>query len=374
MRAAALVLAVLAPLALPAAAGEHETSAGRVRVETVGPAFAHPWALAFLPDFAETGALLVTERPGRLTLLEDGAARPISGLPPIDDRGQGGLLDVALAPDFAESRTLFLSHAAPGPDGSANTVVTRARLNRAEARLEAVDRIFEAASDRRGGRHFGSRLVFARDGTLWITTGDRGDRPSAQDPFSPNGKVHRIAPDGTVPPDNPFADGAAALATVWSLGHRNAQGADRHPETGALWTVAHGARGGDEVNRPRPGRNYGWPRVSYGTHYSGRDFPAETSPDTEPPRHHWDPSIAPSGAAFYDGDLFPDWRGDLLVGALKFRLISRLDMEDGEIVGEERMFEDAYGRVRDVRVGPDGAIWFLTDAGDGRLHRVVPAD
>ncbi|MFO7855084.1 MAG: PQQ-dependent sugar dehydrogenase [Paracoccaceae bacterium] len=368
-------LALAAALAAPAAgaAERFETSAGPVVVESRGPELSHPWAFAFLPDFPETGALLVTERQGRLLLVQGDDAEEITNLPPVAAVGQGGLLDVALAPDFAESGTLFLSHAAPASGGATNTVVTRARLNRDALRLEDATRVFEMTSDRSAGRHFGSRLVFAEDGTLWITTGDRGDRPSAQDPFSHNGKVHRVTQSGEVPPDNPFADGEAALPTVWSLGHRNAQGAARHPETGELWTVAHGARGGDEVNVARPGRNYGWPEVSYGTHYSGRDFPAETSPDTVEPIHWWDPSIAPSGAAFYDADLFPDWRGDLLVGALKFEMLVRLDVEDGDVVGEERLFEDDFGRVRAVEVAPDGAIWFALDEAPTRLRRAIPA-
>ncbi len=371
-RLAALVLAAaLAPLTV--AAERFETSAGPVVVEARGPELSHPWAFAFLPDFPETGALLVTERAGRLLLVEDDGASEISGLPPVAALGQGGLLDVALAPDFAESGTLFLSHSAPGPGGAANTVVTRARLDRDALHLEDATRIFEMTSNRTGGRHFGSRLVFAEDGTLWITTGDRADRPSAQDPFSHNGKVHRVTQDGAVPPDNPFADGDDALPTVWSLGHRNPQGAARHPETGELWTVAHGARGGDEVNVALPGRNYGWPRVSYGTHYSGRDFPAESSPSTEQPIHWWDPSIAPSGAVFYDGELFPEWRGDLLVGALKYELLVHLDVENGDVVAEERLFEGEFGRIRALEVAPDGAIWFATDEDPARLRRVAPS-
>lgn len=371
LAALALFAAALAPQAL--AAERFETSAGPIVVEARGPELSHPWAFAFLPDFPETGALLVTERAGRLLLIEGDRAEAIAGLPPIAAFGQGGLLDVALAPDFAESGTLFLSHAAPGPGGSANTVVTRARLDREALRLEDATRIFEMTSNRSGGRHFGSRLVFAEDGTLWITTGDRGDRPSAQDPFSHNGKVHRVTQSGGIPPDNPFADGVEALPTIWSLGHRNPQGAARHPQTGELWTVSHGARGGDEVNLALPGRNYGWPRVSHGTHYSGREFPAETSPDTVEPIHWWDPSIAPSGAAFHDGGLFADWRGDLFVGALKFELLVRLDVEDGAVVGEERLFAGAFGRVRAVEVAPDGAIWFAVDKDRARLRRVAPA-
>ena len=259
--------------------------------------------------------------------------------------------------------------------GGANTAVSRAVLDRAGARLTQVREIFAMASDVRGGRHFGGRIAVAPDGMLFVTAGDRADRPSAQDPFSANGKVHRIAPDGAVPPDNPFADGEAALATVWSLGHRNPQGAAIHPETGALWTIEHGARGGDEVNRPQAGRNYGWPVISYGRHYSGARIGEGTAkPGMEQPVHYWDPSIAPSGAAFATGDLFPEWRGDLFAGALKARRIERLEMTGDAVTGTEILFDGAFGRIRDVRFGPDGALWFLTDAPNGRLLRAAPAD
>lgn len=368
------LLAAAAALVAPARAETFETSAGPVEVSPVGPVFENPWAVAFLPDFAQTGALLVTERPGRLVLVTRDGARVIGGLPDIYAEGQGGLLDVALSPDFAQTGLLHLTYSAPAEGGGADTHVARARLDREAGRLEDLEVVLAMQTHETGGRHFGSRLAHAPDGTLFVTMGERGNRPSAQDPEVANGKVHRIFPDGRIPQDNPFAQGGG-LASVWSLGHRNPQGAAVDPETGTLWVVEHGARGGDEVNRPVPGGDFGWPEVSYGTHYSGRAFPGgATAPGIEPPAHYWDPSIAPSGLAVYRGALFPEWDGDLLVGALKFRKIVRLDVEDGEIAGAEDLVPDAYGRIRDVRVGPDGAIWFLTDAAEGRLLRMAPAD
>ncbi|SDX83530.1 Glucose/arabinose dehydrogenase, beta-propeller fold [Albimonas donghaensis] len=367
---AAIIAAAL--LAKPAEAEVFNSSAGLVQVAIVGPAFEHPWALAFLPDFPQTGAMLVTERPGRLALIQRGERFDIEGLPPIAAGGQGGLLDMALSPDFSRTGLIYLTHSAPTADGAANTVVTRAVLDREKLVLHDLRTVLRMTSNETGGRHFGSRLAFAPDGTLFVTMGERGNRASAQDPDSHNGKVHRITPDGGIPADNPFANGGG-LASIWSMGHRNPQGAAVHPRTGELWTVEHGARGGDEVNRPRAGDNHGWPEVSYGTHYSGAKIgQGETAPGFVEPVHYWDPSIAPSGAAFYDGTLFPAWRGDLFVGALKDQLLMRLEIEDGEVVGQEPLFEGAFGRVRDVRIGPDGALWFLTDEAEGRLHRVSP--
>lgn len=369
---AAIIAASL--LSQPAGAEVFNSSAGLVQVATVGPAFEHPWALAFLPDFPQTGAMLVTERPGRLVLIERGVRHIIAGLPPIAAHGQGGLLDVALAPDFSRTGVIYLTHSAPAASGddATNTVVTRAVLDREAMILRAPRPVLRMTSNGTTDRHYGARLAFAPDGTLYVTMGERGDRASAQDPHSHNGKVHRITADGGIPADNPYANGGG-LASVWSLGHRNPQGAAVHPRTGALWTVEHGARGGDELNRPEAGVNYGWPVISYGTHYSGAKIgEGEAAPGYAQPVHFWDPSIAPSGLAFYDGTLFPEWRGDLFVGALKHQLLMRLEIQDGEVVAEEPLFEGAFGRVRDVRVGPDGALWFLTDSAQGHLHRVSP--
>ncbi|WP_339950325.1 PQQ-dependent sugar dehydrogenase [uncultured Albimonas sp.] len=372
--ALALVAFAAAVACAPTRAEVFETSAGPVDILPVGPVFDHPWGFAFLPDFARTGALLVTERPGRLILVSHEGAQAIEGLPEIYAQSQGGLLDVAVSPDFAQTGTIHLTYSAPANGGRANTHVARARLDREAGRLVDVEVVLAMESNESGGRHFGSRLAHAPDGTLFVTMGERGNRPSAQDPNVANGKVHRILPDGSIPQDNPFVDGGG-LASIWSLGHRNPQGAAIDPQTGTFWVTEHGARGGDEVNLPRAGANFGWPEVSYGTHYSGREFPKGSAAEgVAQPAHYWDPSIAPSGLAVYRGDLFPAWDGDLLAGALKFRKIVRLEVENGEIVGEEDLVEDAFGRIRDVRVGPDGAVWFLTDAEEGRLMRMAPAD
>jgi glucose/arabinose dehydrogenase len=239
--------------------------------------------------------------------------------------------------------------------------------------LENLRVIFRQSPAVNSTKHYGSRVVEAPDGTLWVTLGERGLRTQAQNPLSHLGKVVRIARDGSAPRDNPLV-GGLGLPEIWSFGHRNPQGAALDPATGALWIVDHGAKGGDEINKPEPGRNYGWPVISYGTTYAGTRIGAGTEKaGLEQPIHYWDPSIAPSGMMIYSGRLWPDWRGDIFVGALKFELISRLDRQDGNITGEERLFEGVYGRVRDVREGPKGAIWFLTDEGEGALYRVTPA-
>ncbi|MBB4301131.1 glucose/arabinose dehydrogenase [Rhodobium orientis] len=373
-RQAVVAALALAVSAAPVAAKTFRTDDYAVDVTAVASGLEHPWSLAFLPD----GAMLVTERPGRLRLVLDGSLvdAPVSGVPKVYASGQGGLLDVVPSPDFADSNLIYMSYAERG-DGGAGTAVARARLVRegSSARLEDVEVIFRQQPKTTTSHHFGSRLVFARDGNLFATLGERGQRPLAQDLSTHNGKVVRIAPDGSVPNDNPFVGTDGARPEIWSYGHRNPQGATLHPETGELWTVAHGARGGDEVNIPMSGRNYGWPVISYGRHYSGARIGVGTHKEgMEQPVYYWDPSIAPSGAAFYDGDLFPDWKGSLFVGALKFQLLARLDVKDGKIVGEERMFEGAFGRIRDVRSGPDGAIWLLTDEANGQLLRVAPAE
>lgn len=332
----------------------------------------YPWGLAFLPN----GGALITERSGRLLLVDpqSGDRQVVDGAPAVVARGQGGLLDVALHPDFATNAQVYLSFSEPR-DGGTATAVGRGSLVRDgdTVRIDGFTVITRMAKASGGGRHFGSRLAFAPDGTLFITMGDRADRPRAQDPFDHAGSVLRVNDDGSIPADNPFADGRKAKPEIWSIGHRNSQGAVIHPDTGLLWTVEHGARGGDEINQPQPGRNYGWPVISYGRHYSGLPIGEGTAkPGMEQPVFYWDPSIAPSGLTFVTGPMFPAWRGDLLVGALKDRLLSRLDMRNGRVAAEERMFEGALGRIRDVRMGPKGAIWLLTDSSNGGLYRITP--
>jgi glucose/arabinose dehydrogenase len=342
-----------------------------VRVETVARGLEHPWALAFLPD----GRMLVTERPGRLRIVErDGrVSEPLAGVPQVLADGQGGLLDVALDPRFADSRLVYLSYAEPGVYGTAGTAVARGRLG--EGRLEDVRVIYQQQPKVQGSYHFGSRLVFARDGTLFVTQGDRfAYRDGAQDLSVGIGKIMRINPDGSVPRDNPFVGRAGARPQIWSYGHRNVQGAALHPRTGQLWTVEHGARGGDELNRPEAGKNYGWPVITYGVDYSGARIGEGTAkPGMEQPVYYWDPVIAPSGMTFYTGDAFPDWKGSMFIGSLQPGLLVRLALKDGRVAREERYLGDLRERIRDVRQGPDGLLYLLTDSSDGRILRVRPA-
>ncbi len=344
---------------------------GAVRVQTVARGLEHPWALAFLPD----GRMLVTERPGRMRIVApDGRlSEPLAGVPRVQARGQGGLLDVVLGPRFAENRLVYLAYAEPGEGRTAGTAVARGRLG--DGRLEDVRVIYQQQPKVEGGNHFGSRLVFARDGTLFVTQGERFDyRDQAQDLSSGLGKIVRINPDGSVPRDNPFVGRAGVRPEIWSYGHRNVQSAATHPQTGELWTVEHGARGGDELNRPEAGKNYGWPVISYGVHYWGAKIGEGTAkPGMEQPVYYWDPVIAPSGMLFYTGDAFPDWQGSILIGSLRPGLLVRLTLEDGRVTGEERYLGDLGERIRDVRQGPDGRLYLLTDSRDGRILQVLPA-
>ncbi len=352
--------------------GPFETSAGPVQVERVAGPFEHPWAIAFLP---EPDAFLVTEREGSLRVVRNRRiSAPVEGVPAVYARGQGGLLDVALSPDYGQTHRIFLTYSEPVEGNRSRTALATGifREGNGAARLENVEIIFRQQPALGTTRHFGSRIVFGDDGKLYVTLGDRGNRDRVQDLGNHLGKVIRLNPDGSVPRDNPFIGRDGALPEIWSYGHRNPQGAAKRPSDGAYFTISHGAAGGDEVNRPQPGRNYGWPEVSYGKHYWGGSFPAATRPDVEPPLHYWDPSIAPSGAVFYDGDLFPEWKGDLFVGALRYRLISRLEVEGDRVSEAERLFEGEFGRVRDVRVGPEGALWFAIDDSRGGVYRVVP--
>ncbi|MCV6574830.1 MAG: PQQ-dependent sugar dehydrogenase [Cohaesibacter sp.] len=331
-----------------------------------------PWSMAFLPD----GSLLIAERPGALRRLHKGKlSQPFKGLPEIEEIGQGGLLDLALDPDFNQTGHLFFSYAQRSKDGSQyGTNIGRARLNLAQNRLDNLRIIFSSNIKSSGGRHFGSRLRFGPDKSLYATLGDRGTQMRAQDPFDHAGSIIRINRDGSIPPDNPFADGKKALPEIWSIGHRNPQGAAIHPKTGALWTLSHGAAGGDEINQPKAGRNYGWPLISYGSNYSGRGFAkGSKASGLEQPIFYWDPSIAPSGFSFYSHKkpLIPAWNGSLLAGALRAQYLSRLIFKGDDIIKEERYLVSQFGRIRDVRTGPDGAVWLLTDSSNGQVIRLT---
>ena len=341
-----------------------QTSSGALKLDRMVSGLDTPWAIGILPD----QSFLVTERDGTLLYIAGGEAREVSDTPRVAARGQGGLLDVTIARDFAQTREIFLTYAKP-QRGGAGTALSVARLSDDGRRLENVREIFEAARGFSGGRHFGSRVVEGADGTLFVTIGDRGDRPSAQDRSNHNGAIVRVARDGSIPADNPFLNTPNVLPEIWSYGHRNPQGAGLDSR-GRLWTAEHGARGGDEVNLVRKGANYGWPVISYGVHYSGGTIGEGTSKaGMEQPVFYWDPSMAPSGLLVYSGKLWPNWRGHLFVGSLKFDYISVLD---GQPMREILQIEGSEtGRVRDIVEGPDGAIWFLS-VGDGAVYRMTP--
>ena len=372
--AIAFALAVsAAPAALAQDTQRLRTDKVEVIVETVARNLQNPWGLAFLPD----GRMLVTERPGRLRIAdaEGKLSGPIKGMPRIATGRQGGLLDVALDPSFAQSRLVYVSFSEDRGEGRAATSVARGRLSGDETALEALEVIFRQEPAYTGNAHFGSRLVFDRTGNLFVTTGDRFDlRDQAQNPANHIGKIVRIKPGGGAAADNPFLNREDARPEVWSVGHRNVQAAALNPATGELWTVEHGARGGDEVNIPGKGRNYGWPVISYGVHYSGEKIGEGTRKQgLEQPAFYWDPSIAPSGMAFYTGDKFPAWRGSVLVGALAGKLVARLETSGNKVTGEERMLQNLGERIRDVRQGPDGFVYLLTDSAQGRILRMKPA-
>jgi glucose/arabinose dehydrogenase len=338
-------------------------------VETVASGLEHPWALAFLPD----GRILVTERLGRLRMVAPSGrvSEPLGGVPRVHASGQGGLLDVAVDPKFTENRLIYLSFAEAG-EGGAGTAVARGRLG--EEQLEDVQVIYRQQPKVQGDAHFGSRLVFAKDGTLFITQGDRqAYREQAQDLGSGVGKLVRINTDGSIPKDNPFVGRSGARPEIYSYGHRNMQAAALHPETGQLWTVEHGARGGDELNHPEKGKNYGWPVITYGRDYSGAKIGEGTAKEgMEQPVYYWDPIIAPSGAVWYTGDRYPGWKGSLFVGSMGPRALVRLTVENGRVTKEERYLAELGERIRDVQQGPDGLLYVVTDENEGRLLRVVP--
>ncbi len=362
----ALILSLI--LATPAPSAERSAGGFPVVVEKMVDDLRVPWSIAFLPGCE----LLITERVGNLLHIgQDGRRSRVAGVPDVHARGQGGLLDVAVPRDFAATRQVLLSHARRQRGGT-GTALSVGRLAADGGALTGVKLLFEMAPGSDGGRHFGSRVVEAIDGRIFMTTGDRGDRPSAQDLSGHNGKVIRINRDGSVPDDNPFVGIAGSRPEIWSFGHRNPQGAGLDLE-GRLWISEHGARGGDEINRIEAGRNYGWPVISYGVHYSGRKIGEGVAMEgMEQPSFHWDPSIAPSGLLVYSGRLWNEWRGHLFVGSLKSDFISRIDPLDGFREVERIRFPETR-RVRDVREAPDGTIWFLSED-RGSAYRIVPAD
>ena len=341
-----------------------DTSRGAVTVTEVASGLDAPWGVAQLPD----GSLLVTERDGALQRVVDGRTERVSGVPRVASQGQGGLLDITLARDFATSRTVFLTYS-KRQQGGAGTALAVAELSADGSALENMRDLFVSAPGFGGGRHFGSRVVEAPDGTLYVTIGDRGDRPSAQDRGNHNGAIVRVTRNGTVPSDNPFIGVDGVQPHIWSYGHRNPQGAGLDAR-GTLWTAEHGARGGDEVNRVQKGANFGWPVISYGVHYSGASIGDGTSkPGMEQPAFYWDPSIAPSGLMIYQGDMFPEWRGDMFVGSLKFNYISRLDLSGDSAREVEQITGDETLRVRDIVEAPDGSILFIS-VGNGAVYRM----
>ena len=377
--AAALLLAASLYAAAPAQAGQtHATGAASIRVETVASGLHHPWGLAFLPD----GRMLVTERKGLLRVVTpDGeVSGAIYGVPEVEARGQGGLLDVALDPAFAENRLVYLSYAEAGEGRLNGTAVARGRLEGDSAfQLKDVEVIFRQQPKKDSHLHFGSRLVFDKDGHLFIALGERsrvGMREEAQALDSHLGKVVRIFPDGSVPEDNPFIGQDGAQPEIWSYGHRNQQGAALHPETGQLWTNEHGPRGGDELNIAHAGRNYGWPLVSHGVNSDPTPVGTgeKSAPGIEDPIHHWTPSIGVSGMAFYTADAIPGWTGNLFVGGLARPGLYRLTLDGDRVTGEERLLADLRKRIRDVRQGPDGALYLLTDAPNGEILRIIRAE
>jgi glucose/arabinose dehydrogenase len=365
--------ALIAGGCAPAGAQVFHSSAGDLAVQTMARGLDHPWALAFLPD----GRMLVTERPGRMRLIaKDGTlSPPLGGVPKVFASGQGGLLDVVLDRGFAQNHTVYFCYAEP-VDGRGRTVLARARLlDEGTPRLDAVQVIFRQAGPLSSGNHFGCRIVQTADDNLFLTTGDHfTSRDQAQNLGDDLGKIIRIRPDGSAPPDNPFVGRAGAKPEIWSYGHRNAQGLVLDPATGKLWEHEHGPRGGDEVNIIERGKNYGWPVIGYGIDYSGAKIHESThKPGMEQPLKYWVPSIAPSGMTFYTGDLFAAWRGSLFLGALVSQVLVRLEIDGDKVVKEERLLQQLRERIRDVRQGPDGALWLATDNSSGRILRLAPA-
>ena len=348
------------------------SESGTVTATPVVEGLDHPWALAFLPD---RQGMLITERPGNLRVVSpDGKlSAPISGVPQVWAKGQGGLLDVVLSPSFAEDRLVYLSYAEGSEDGKAGTAVGRGRLSDDLTRLSNFEVIFRQEPKLSTGNHFGSRLVFDRDGYLFIALGENNQRPTSQDLDKLQGKIARIYPDGRIPSDNPFVGQKNVRPEIWSYGHRNQQGATLNPWTGTLWTHEHGPKGGDEINLIERGKNYGWPLATHGIDYSSKpisEAQGKTLEGTVVPHHVWEKSPGISGMAFYDSDRFKPWQHNLFIGALADKDLIRLQLSDGKVVHEERLLGDLKARIRDVRQGPDGYLYVLTDEDDGVLYRV----
>jgi glucose/arabinose dehydrogenase len=363
-----LLLLVLA-FGSSALAQTHKSDEHSFRIVRVVQGLEEPWSLAFLPD----GRMLVTEKAGRLRVVSNGKLepQPIAGVPQVTVHGQGGLHDVVLHPQFQQNRFIYLAYAARGDDG-VGTELARGRL--AGNRLEEVQVLFRQSPKGRAGQHFGGRIVFDRAGYLYLTLGDRGERERAQKPDDHAGSVIRLHDDGRVPKDNPFVGRPGWKPEKFTLGNRNMQGAALHPQTGALWVHEHGPQGGDEVNIIRPGANYGWPVITYGVNYGigTKIGEGNAKPGMEQPIHYWVPSIAPSGMAFYTGERFARWKGSLFVGALRDQMLVRLQLDGAKVVKEERLLKGVLGRIRDVRTGPDGFIYLLTDEANGVLARLEP--
>ena len=369
---ASILITATAPV-LAAPPQEMKSEQGTLEVWQVAKGLEHPWALAFLPD---RGGMLVTERPGNLRVVDyDGKlSAPINGVPKVWAKGQGGLLDVVLSPDFKQDRTVYLSYAEGGGAGDkAGTAVGRGQLSEDLKTLKDFKVIFRQEPKLSVGNHFGSRLVFDRDGYLFITLGENNDRPTAQDLDKLQGKVVRIYPDGKVPDDNPFVGQSGVRPEIWSYGQRNPQGAALNPWTGVLWENEHGPRGGDEINIIERGKNYGWPLATHGINYSGQPIPeadGKTAEGAVAPHHVWEKSPGLSGMAFYDADRFKAWQHNVFIGALVSQELIRLQVDGDKVVHEERLLGELNKRIRDVRQGPDGYLYVLTDEDDGGLYKV----
>jgi glucose/arabinose dehydrogenase len=375
-----------APVATPApnAAGQTPAFPGQTRAPEMKGGVAYqlttvaqvqkPWGLAFLPD----GQLLITEKAGALRVLADGKlSAPVAGVPKVDARGQGGLLGLAIDPKFAANGLIYFSFSEADPAGGNHTAVARGKLDVAGGRLTDVTVIWRQSPSLDSDKHYGGRLVFRRDGTLFVTTGERSitaGRMQAQRMDGVLGKVARINTDGSIPKDNPFIGQTGVKPEIWSIGHRNIQAAAINPRTGELWEVEHGTNGGDELNIPRKGKDYGWPTIAYGIEYAGGPITGNITQKAgmEQPVYYWDPVIAPSGMAFYDAALFPAWKGSLFVGGLRTMRLVRLTLDGDKVMGEERLLDDLGARIRDVVVGPDGALYVATDGADGKIVKVTP--